>query len=401
MPVVGEKMKIGIYAFWNIECDGDKIRGLGCHIRYLKHFLKYTEGVRLFTSISNGHREGNTESLSDPKLEIVRIPWSSFASAWLNLINLKRLLKENLAGLDAVYIRLYDPCPWLLVHLCEERDIGVVLHIVGNPIAGIFQRQDLSMVGKWLRRAMFFPEETLVQNVMGRHTVLVDGTELSNLFTRQRIKNKNILSSTLEEKDFYDREDTCLGVETKILYVGYLRPAKRLDILIQAISMLLQESRKVSLRIVGPIEVPGYMESLHNQISSLRIEEKVNFAGFVPLGDELNAEYRKADIFVLPSATEGNPRVLLEAAANALPIVTTDVGGVRDHFVDGKSALIVPINDPLALARAIALYLDNPDLRHRCIRNAREVAQKQSCESFIKQIIHHLEKTKEPSQPHD
>ena len=68
-----------------------------------------------------------------------------------------------------------------------------------------------------------------------------------------------------------------------------------------------------------------------------------------------------ADVFVLPSLSEGSPNALLEAMACGLPIVATRVGGVPEIAVDGETALLVPPEDPVALARAIdRLLRDRP-----------------------------------------
>jgi glycosyltransferase involved in cell wall biosynthesis len=68
-----------------------------------------------------------------------------------------------------------------------------------------------------------------------------------------------------------------------------------------------------------------------------------------------------ADGFVMSSAWEGLPIVLLEASASALPIVATDVGGSRDAIVDGRSGHITPVGDPAALADAMLAVMRLPE----------------------------------------
>jgi len=67
-----------------------------------------------------------------------------------------------------------------------------------------------------------------------------------------------------------------------------------------------------------------------------------------------------ADIFVLPSLSEGLPLVLLEAMFSGLPIVASDVGDVRLALADGQSGVLVKPGDPVALARALEHLLRNP-----------------------------------------
>ena len=81
-----------------------------------------------------------------------------------------------------------------------------------------------------------------------------------------------------------------------------------------------------------------------------------------------------ADVFVLPSYREGLPKGLIEAAACALPLVTTDVPGCREVVQDGVNGLLVPAGDAQALGIAIARLQDAPELAARLGRAAREKA---------------------------
>jgi glycosyltransferase involved in cell wall biosynthesis len=73
--------------------------------------------------------------------------------------------------------------------------------------------------------------------------------------------------------------------------------------------------------------------------------------------------YQNCHIVTLPSMGEGLPTVLIEAAACARPIVTTDVPGCRDVVTDGVNGLLVPPNDPEKLASAIERLASDPVLR--------------------------------------
>jgi glycosyltransferase involved in cell wall biosynthesis len=85
--------------------------------------------------------------------------------------------------------------------------------------------------------------------------------------------------------------------------------------------------------------------------------------------------FAEADIVAFPSYyAEGVPKVLLEAAASGLAIVTTDWPGCRDVVQDGVNGLLVPVRDPEALANAIATLAKDPELRRSMGRAAREKA---------------------------
>jgi glycosyltransferase involved in cell wall biosynthesis len=70
-----------------------------------------------------------------------------------------------------------------------------------------------------------------------------------------------------------------------------------------------------------------------------------------------------SDVFVLSSRSEGGPISVLEAMAAGLPVVASDVGGVREQVDEGVSGLLVPAGDPAALAAALERVLGDPQLR--------------------------------------
>ena len=90
--------------------------------------------------------------------------------------------------------------------------------------------------------------------------------------------------------------------------------------------------------------------------------------------DDMPGLLSGADVFVLPSYREGLPKGLIEAAACALPLVTTDVPGCREVVQDGVNGLLVPVRDAEALASAIARFQDAPELATRLGQAAREKA---------------------------
>jgi len=91
--------------------------------------------------------------------------------------------------------------------------------------------------------------------------------------------------------------------------------------------------------------------------------------------DDMPAVFRAAHIACLPSYyREGLPKVLLEAAACGLPIVTTNTPGCREVVRDGKNGYLVPVRDAQALALALRRLIDNAALRAQMGRSAREIA---------------------------
>jgi glycosyltransferase involved in cell wall biosynthesis len=117
----------------------------------------------------------------------------------------------------------------------------------------------------------------------------------------------------------------------------------------------------------------GPQESeLKRLAAQLGIGARVRFLGQV---DDMPALMSAADALAMSSLVEGLPVALLEAAASGLPAVAADAGGVREILGEGEAGLVVPPNDPPALAAAMERLAALPaDARERMSRAARAIA---------------------------
>jgi len=138
-----------------------------------------------------------------------------------------------------------------------------------------------------------------------------------------------------------------------IATAGRLSPEKGHRYLIEAMPRVLASKKDTVLLIFGDGPLRTELARLAERIGC---GASVHFLGFVPGFGSL---LRDIDIFVLPSLLEGLPNALLEAMAAAKPVVATDVGGVPDLVVDGKTGLLVSPRDASRLAEAITLLLSD------------------------------------------
>jgi colanic acid/amylovoran biosynthesis glycosyltransferase len=95
-------------------------------------------------------------------------------------------------------------------------------------------------------------------------------------------------------------------------------------------------------------------------ISTLSLKDHVTLLGPLPTADVISWMHA-SHLFMLPSLAEGTPTVLLEAQASGMPVLATDVGGVRDIVQDGVVGSIVPAGDTAALTRELQRFIDHPD----------------------------------------
>ncbi len=137
------------------------------------------------------------------------------------------------------------------------------------------------------------------------------------------------------------------------LAVGRFEKNKDYPNMLRAFARLRRE-RDGLLLIAGGGSLRGEAERL---AAELGVAASVKFLG---IRKDVPGLMNAADAYLMSSAWEGMPIVLLEASATGLPVVATDVGGNREVVLDGRSGLLVPSGDPEALARAMLRLLEMP-----------------------------------------
>lgn len=153
-------------------------------------------------------------------------------------------------------------------------------------------------------------------------------------------------------------------------FAGRLLTDKGIGELVAAHGILRNQGHDINLIIAGNPD-PANPAS----ISCEEVEEWSRRPGITWLGhiDDIVSLWRRCHIAVLPSHREGLPVSLLEAAACAKPLIATDAPGCREIVIDGETGLLVPIEDPPALAQAILRLAASPQLRARYGKGARQL----------------------------
>jgi glycosyltransferase involved in cell wall biosynthesis len=143
--------------------------------------------------------------------------------------------------------------------------------------------------------------------------------------------------------------------EWVVISVGRLSEEKGHRYLIDAVARVLRTSPQLKLRVLIAGTGPA-SGKLKEQVNKNGLDQHVRLIGHCY---DIKPVFSIADLFVLPSLSEGSPNVLLESMAARVPIVATNVGGVPEHVTDGESALLVPPGDSEALANAISKLLSD------------------------------------------
>lgn len=193
--------------------------------------------------------------------------------------------------------------------------------------------------------------------------------------------NTEVFSPNEEVSDIKDKK-------TRVLFVGRLNKVKGIKYLIKAFSKLEKKYEDIRLIIVGDGKLKKQLIKITEKKS---IEDKVIFTGTIK-HDDLPFIYSKADIFVLPSISEGLSNVIMEAMACGLPVIATNVGGNPELVRDKKGGFLVTPKNSKEISRAIEKLIEKPQLRKSMGKFNREYVKKYDQNNILKNKLEMFEK---------
>lgn len=167
-----------------------------------------------------------------------------------------------------------------------------------------------------------------------------------------------------------------------LLFFGLIRDYKGLDVLLEAMSLL---NDQYQLIIAG--EPYGSFDKYEQQIHKLGLKDKVHtWLQYIPDG-QVSPYFSAADLCVLPYRSATQSGISSVAYHFELPMVTTDVGGLRETIADRHTGVVVPPNNPQAIATAIDDYFRTPTLQKQLLQGIRIEKERLSWSNFCERLI--------------
>ena len=205
------------------------------------------------------------------------------------------------------------------------------------------------------------PNARYTRDLMRADALVADGWAAQHLPARLGLSIDRVPKGVDAERFRPDgpslRDELYLTGRRVVIAVTRLVPIKNIRLLVDAIAMIRARVPETHLVIVG--DGPE-RAAVRARAGELDLADSVTFAGSVPQHDT-PAFYRTADVFALSSDFDNSPNAVLEAMACGLPVVATDVGGVRDFVVERAGGAVVPPGDAPALADALERFLTQPE----------------------------------------
>jgi glycosyltransferase involved in cell wall biosynthesis len=143
----------------------------------------------------------------------------------------------------------------------------------------------------------------------------------------------------------------------RIVAAGDLIPLKAYEVLLRALGQLKGKGEQFELMLAGEGPEKPRLQKLAEEAG---IRQRVEFLGSI---DDVPTLFSSAHLLVHPSRSEGLSNTILEAMAEGLPVVATNVGGTPEIIIDGKTGFLVPPDRPDLLASKIGRLLRSPCLR--------------------------------------
>lgn len=169
-----------------------------------------------------------------------------------------------------------------------------------------------------------------------------------------------VVPNVVDHVTFCPAQESPAWSERQLLFIGQMRHVKGVDVLLRSLRLLVEWGRPVQLAIVGESFYAGWQrdqDEFRRLVKELDLNERVQFLGGMEPA-EVARHIRQSALVVLPSRRESFGVVLAEALACGTPVVSTRCGGPED-FVTGEVGILVPPEDPEALAKGIEQVLAN------------------------------------------
>lgn len=251
------------------------------------------------------------------------------------------MIVNTITMFQAVYAskELLVPAVWVI----HESDSGCELVATNSVVADAFHEADVVAI--------------MCKKAMEKYRRLVN------------VANFNLLTlgiKPLAQSDNGKRKEDSFV----ILNVGSVEERKGQDILIESILGLPENlAPHIKVYMVGRILIPEFYEIIRERAEKSRWN--FSFVGQVP-HEDLATWYDMADVVLCSSRDETGPMTVLEAMSRGKAVISTDVGSVTDMITDGREGIIIPTENSAKMRESIELLYNDPGLRERMGRNARE-----------------------------
>ena len=292
-------------------------------------------------------------------------------------------LQQHLAGADIAL--LVHPSVMAPVFLAANRRFGLPfgLYLIGEQDKVLRTGSGYNPLIRLLGQAYVKGDYWVLDRLARRAEVVFTlGKPLHDKFENRARQVQPVMTSLVRSDDVRKPQARPLPAPVTFLTASRLSPEKKIEVALQALEQLVAEGFDLRYVIAGDGPFADHLKAQAAALPHMR--ERTRFAGWTS-GEALRELFCKSDIFLLPSASEGIPKVILEAMAAALPVISTRVGGIPD-LIGVDRGWLCPPGDISALRSAISECLRDTAMRHDRLRKAHSYIRQHTTESEAERL---------------
>ncbi|AZB28243.1 glycosyltransferase family 4 protein [Chryseobacterium balustinum] len=371
---------------WTLQRLGNEHYIPNTHWIYLNEIINYYDNIILLSPVKvldysdkiDGHAISHLKNVSVYPLPFTSGGYISSLKYFFSYLKAYR----NLKNIDTYYARYPVPFGWL--QKVYGKSSKRIIHYVGDPIDAAEKNPNFSWIKKTILINGFKLENSFYTWACKEAKVFTNGHHIAEKLAKKNIQATALVSSTLTDNDFYFKEKNINPTEARFIYLGYLRTAKGVETIIKAFGMVQRKIPNIKLTVIGGGEFDTKLKSICNENNFRNID----FLGHIDDRLVINNLFREGDIFLFGSLSEGSPRVILEAMANGLLIISTPVGSLPKTFVDNEEIIFANFNDVEDFKNKIISIIYDNDKYNFVRKKGFEKIKDFTIKNFIKSIFY-------------
>ncbi len=355
----------------NWRCINNPEAG-GAEIHLHEIFKRIAEMGHSVTLVAHHYKGAPKEEMIDG-IKVVRV-----GNRYLFNRQFKSYYKKNLAKMDFDLVVDYmTKIPLNTPAYIDKPLVGALMHIHGKSM--------FTELPFPLSLYVYLKEKRIPVNYKNTPIYVISPSTKKDLVATGYDENKiEFLYSGIDQK-LFDKK-IAKSEFPSLLYIGRLKKYKNLEAIIDAMPMVIDAIPNVTLDIAG---CGDHEETLKKYVADKNLSNKIIFHGRV--SEEKKVELMgQAWLFVIMSMMEGWGIVVIEANAAGTPVIGSDVPGLRDSIVNGKTGILSPLNDNKKLAENIISLINDPDKLHKMSIDAKKWSDDftwdAAAEHFIKTV---------------
>jgi len=277
------------------------------------------------------------------------------------LLKLTKITEINVIRMENLL--LSGPSVYLL---SKFRKIPYVIWLGGHERNALIFKYGKNLVTWVLAQLIKLYEKFILKQANFIFSVTQD---LMDLTKERNVVNTFFSPNFIDLSNFKELSVNKKDISKKIiqlLFVGRFEEEKGLKVLLKAIKGLPDEKDQFELNLVGEGSLKVWIESFIKENNLMN----VRFLGRFDHKD-MPKIYNSADIFILPSYTEGSPASLIEAMSCGIASIATAVGESKKYISDGENGILISPGDPKELIKAIKSFINNRALIEKFGKNGR------------------------------